>query len=413
MKKFVQFSVSHPVTTAMFGAALILLGCLGLFRLETALLPDISFPRLTVVTRFADESPSGIEKRVTKPIEEALSGVRGLVKVNSSSAQGVSVVRLVFDWKTDINFAAMESREKLDLIRNSLPQDAQRPVVLKYDPNTAPLMMLACVPKSRGDKELRRFIEKSIKPRFRRIDGVGGVKISGGYLPEIHVNVNPAKLYSVKMTLSDIVQMISRANYNTPAGPLPEGNREVMVRTIGEFKKVSEIGDILITGKEGKGSFRLSLLADTKSGFKDKKSETYFNNTACVGLSIFSESGANQVSTASRVRSVINDLQRRYGRRLDFNLVVDRSKYISNAINDVALAALIGGILAFFVILYFLKSLPESIILALSIPICVAATLFLMFLSGISLNVISLGGLALGLGMTVDSGIVVESASTV
>jgi len=407
MKKLVQFSVSHPVTTSMACAALILLGALGVFRLETSLLPDISYPRLTIVTRFADESPAGIEKRITKPVEEALSGVRGLLSSRATSSQGISVVRLTFGWKTDIDFAAMEVREKLDLVRNSLPQDARRPVVLKYDPNAAPLLMIACTPGSPNDKKLRRFIERNIKPVIRRVEGVGGVKISGGHFQEIQIGIDPGKLYAVQMALPDIVQLTARANFNTPAGPLPEGNKEVMVRTVGEFKKINNIGKVLIPGGEKSSPFPLSQLASITEGYRDRRAETLFNGKPAIGLSIFSESGANQVATASRARNTLRKLALKFGQRLKIETVVDRSLFISSAITDVSLAALIGGLLAFTVLVFFLKSIPEALILSLTIPVCAATTLFLMFISKISLNVISLGGLALGLGMTVDSGIVV------
>lgn len=407
MKTLVRFSVAHPVTTAMLAAAMLLLGVLAVFRLELALLPDISFPRLTIVTRFADESASGMEKRITKPVEEALSGVRGLEQIDASSAQGISVVRLTFGWNTDIDFAAMEAREKLDLIRNNLPQDAQRPLVLKFDPNAAPLLSIACIPRAGEDRGLRRFLNKNVKPLLRRIDGVGGVSLSGGHLPEVQVEIDPGKLYALQMTLEDVVQIIARANFNTPAGPLPEGEKEVMVRTVGEFTTSGQIADILIPGPEGKGAFTLSLLATVRKGYQDRTAETLYNTVPCVGISVFPESGANQVAVAGRVLERLREIGATYGTRVRFETVIDRSRFISGAVSNVVIAALLGGLLAFGVLYYFLKSLTESLVLALSIPLCVAATLFLMFLSGITLNVISLGGLALGLGMTVDSGIVV------
>lgn len=410
MKAFVRFSVEHPVTTVMMAAALVLLGILGTMRMETALLPEISFPQLTVVTVLQDESPDGIEKRVTKPVEEALSGLRGLVSYTASSSQGISVVRVVLDWKADIQYAAMEAREKLDLARNALPQDAERPVVLQYDPNAAPLLSIACVGKAAGDKDLRSFLEKDVKPLLQRIDGVGGVKLTGGEIPEVCVDVDPARLSSVSLSLQDIVQIISSANQNIPAGPLPEGDREVMVRTVGEFERISEIEDIRVLPDKDSAPIRLGMLATVSSGWKEKRSETLYGMQPCVGISIYNDSTANQVATAQRVRETLARIGEKYAQRFTSTVVVDRSTFISDAVLDVTVSSVLGGVLAFLVLLVFLKRLPESIILALSIPVCVAATLFLMYLAGITLNVISLGGLALGIGMTVDSGIVVAES---
>lgn len=407
MERLIQFFTKHTVTATMVTAAILLLGVLAYFRLDTTLLPDITYPQLTIVTKFADESPKGIEKRVTKPVEDALAGIRGLKETSSVSSQGLSIVKLTFDWTVNPDLAAMEVREKLDLIRNSLPQDAARPVVLKFNPNTAPLLLIVATSKINSDSDFRYFIKKNIQPFLRRIQGVGGIKVTGGDLPEIKVNINPNSLFAVQLTVQDIVQMIARANFNTPAGPLPMGDKEVMVRTIGEFIKAGDIAELLISTGDSGSSFRLKNIATVKTGLKERVSGSFYNTKDCVALAVYADASSGKVKTAREVRKTLKLLNKKFSKRANLTVLLDRSIYIVEAVQSVASAAIIGGILAFLVIMYFLRSIKESIILFFTIPVCISATLFLMFVNHITINIISLGGLALGIGMTVDSGIVV------
>jgi hydrophobic/amphiphilic exporter-1 (mainly G- bacteria), HAE1 family len=406
--KIVDFSIRRPVTVTMLMVTLVLFGAVAYQRLPINLLPDISYPTLTVRTDYLGAAPEEVENLVTRPIEEAVSVVNKVVRVSSRSRSGVSEVTIEFEWGAQMDFASLDVREKLDRVR--LPQDVDKPILLRYDPSLEPIMRIGLT----GDRDLmylRTMSEERLKPKLETVDGVASIEIRGGLEEEIHVLLSESKLAALGLSIRDVAQRVGAENINLTGGTLTQGEADFLVRTINQYKRPEEISDIIIQRREG-ALIRLSDVARVVRGFKDRTEITELNGKENIELGVYKEADANTVLVARRVSARLAEIQKEYGGSggIKLEVITDQSRFIDQSIKEVLNTAVIGGGLAIIILYVFLQQISATVIISLAIPICVVATFFFMFVSGVSLNIMSLGGLALGVGMLVDNSIVVLEA---
>lgn len=406
---FAHFTVQRPVTVIMIFAALCLFGTISFFNLQMDLLPPIQYPEISVITLYPGASPSEIEQLITKPIEEAVNSVPGILRLRSESIEGASLVVATLQWGSDLDFALLKTREKVDLIKGILPQDVYKPIVTRFDPNSLPVMIIAITSKKLDPKALRYEVEKNIAPLFERIDGIGNAKVTGGRVRQIEVLVNRDAMQGYAVSFQEIVNAIQSSHYNYPAGTIITGNKELIIRTVGEFKSLADIENVCIkTTKEGKPVF-LKYVATVTDGFKDITSQSFINGAECINLSLIKESGKNTVKVCAKALELVSQLNKKY-KHVTLDVVYDGSDYIKQAISNVISSALYGSIIAFIVLLVFLHNLVSSIVIIIAIPVSLCITVLFLNLQGISVNMMSLGGMTICVGMLIDCGIVIIEA---
>ena len=407
-------STRRPVAVAMLFLAVILLGIISFVRLPIDLLPDVSYPRLVVYTSYPDVAPAEVERLITERVEAQAAAVPGVERVTSVSREGVSLVTLRFAWGTDMDFAMLNVRERLDNIRESLPETASRPRILRVDPESEPVMAISVA----GGSDLwstKEAAESVFRRRLEQLDGVAEAAVTGGLDREIQVELDPRLLDSYGLTFDQVAQALALANISAPGGTIMRGRYRYPLRTLGEFQTVEEIEDVVVarqrepSGGEGEEGFRLVRLSDigrVVDGFAERESVARYNGHESVGILVFKESGANTVQVAEDVQETLAQLREEYP---DYQLDVASSQagFISDSISNVVQALVFGGILAFLVLFLFLRDPRYPVAIALAIPISVVGTFALMEAFNVSLNIMSLGGLALGVGMLVDNSIVV------
>lgn len=455
-RSFFAFTATRPVAIAMVVVATVVFGLVGLLRLPVNLLPDISYPSVTIRTRYPGAAPQDVEERVSERVQESVSVIQGVRRVFSISRPEVSDVILEFDWGTRMVFAVSDVRERID--RVTLPQEAETPLVLRYDPSLDPVLTIGLTGAG-SLVELRRIAEEEIERELGEIDGVAAVKLRGGDEEEIRIALDEAALASYRIDVAVVGQRLRAENLNAAAGSIDEGNTEFLVRAVNEFQSVAEIEDMIVE-RRGDVSIRVRDIARVRRVPQDKQVISRIGGSPCVLVDIYKEADGNIVDVCARVRDRLlgTDPQRAYvaagkhllplpdalppgkpgassfavdGRTaklrerqqmtnyLGFTLLPlgvnaqplqDQSKFIASAVDDVRSAAVQGGLIAIIVIFLFLRRFTATVIIAVSIPVSLIATFAPMFLSGITLNVMSLGGLALGVGMLVDNSIVVLEA---
>ncbi len=392
----------------MLVVAAVFLGAISLARLPVDLLPDVSYPQLVVSTRYAGVGPAEIERFVTEPVEQQVSTVPGVERVESASRDGVSLVTLRFAWGTDMDFAALNVREKLDNLRDALPERADRPTVLRTDPSAEPVLAVSVA--GEGDPAVLQDLAESVfRRRLEQIDGVAEAAVTGGVEREIHVDVDPDALRSRRLSIGDVAAALDAANVSAPGGSVRRGRYRYAIRTLGELADVSEIGDVRIPPPAGDSLGRPVALRDVATvddGFQERESMARFDGRDAVGLLVFKEAGANTVRVARAVDGVLDQLRGQYP-ELSIAVATSQAGFVSAAIGNVVQALVLGGALAFLVLILFLRDVRYPVAIALAIPISVVVTFALLDVAGVSLNVMTLGGLALGVGMLVDNSIVV------
>ncbi|MFA5144364.1 MAG: efflux RND transporter permease subunit [Candidatus Omnitrophota bacterium] len=426
-----KFSIERPVTLIMIIAGLLIFGVVSLGLLPQELFPQIVYPQLTVVTPYENAAPEEIETLITKPIEEAIGTVAGVKRINSISKEGLSLVIAEFGWNQNINFAALGMREKIDLIKERLPREAEEPIVLPFNPFDKPILILS-VTSSKEDRSpvnLRELTRRMIKDEIEKVEGVASAMISGGLEREIEVEINRDKLESRRIPILDVSRAVSNANLNYPAGTIKESFYEYLIRTLGEFEHVRDIENVAIgssgqdqeelyargqedrrergTISKDKRLIYLKDVANVIDNVRERTSYSRYNGKENISLSVQKQALGNTVKTIERVKKKIGELKSDLPKDISITTVYDQSTFIKESITGVWDAAWQGGVIVFFVLLYFLRNVWSSIIVTLTIPISVMATFALMFFSGISLNMMSLGGLAFGVGSLVDAAIVV------
>ncbi len=401
-----DLALRRPVGTAMACLAVAVLGVVSFTRLPVDLLPDVAFPTLTVSTVYSGAGPPEVERFVTGPVEEQLSQVAGVRTVTSRSREGQSLVRLRFHWGTDMEFAALHVRERLDNLTDELPRGSERPVILSADPTDEPIMTLAVT--GRDLLDLRELSEAVFERRLEQLDGVALAAASGGPRREIRVVVDPDLLQARGLRLEDVTRALDRANYSAPGGMVRRGRFRYSLRTLGQFDRVEELRRVSVStgGGGGADEVRLADVAEVREGFAERETLARYDGQPAVGLQVYKESGSNTVRVAESVEATLDQLRAEYP---DVTVTVASSQatFVRDAIANVVQALLLGGLLAFVVLFLFLREPRYPLAVGTAIPLSVLAAFALCYAFDVSLNVMSLGGLALGVGMLVDNSIVV------
>jgi hydrophobic/amphiphilic exporter-1 (mainly G- bacteria), HAE1 family len=403
IRQAVEFSVKRKVTILMISIALVAFGIVGFTRLPINLLPSLSYPSLTVQTEFANAAPAEVEQLITRPVEEVVGVLKGLKQIHSVSRSGVSEVTLEFGWEADMTNLAMDIREKLD--RLELPLEADTPIVLRYDPALDPIMKMSLS----GDYPLTRLRllgDKQVKESLERIEGVASAKIQGGEEEEIHINIHQGKLAAMGLQPNELSQLLRNSNINRPGGSLKNQQTQLLVRTLNEYDDLQEMRDLRITPPDSP-IVRLGDVADVVWTSKDKEEIARFGGQEGILVSLYKEGDANTVEVANAIKQKIQSLQRNLPKGVKVAVQFDQSRFIEQSINEVKQSLLFGGLLAICVLWLFLRDFRLTAIITTAIPLSVVASFIFMYRFDVSLNIMSLGGLTLGVGMLVDSAIVV------
>ncbi|WP_456428870.1 efflux RND transporter permease subunit [Rhodocaloribacter sp.] len=430
--KIIDLSTRRRVTIAMFTVAVLLFGTVSLSRLNINLLPDLTYPTLTIRTEYPGAAPAEIENLITKPIEEALGVVKNVNTLRSISRTGQSDVVLEFAWGVDMDFAGLDVREKLDALL--LPLEARRPVILRFDPSLDPIMRYglfveeekpalagasgapvtpASLRAEADDlydeerlKQLRRFADEQLKKALESALGVAAVKVNGGLEDEVQVLVDQQKLAQLGLPIERVVEVLRAENVNLSGGRLEEGIQQFLVRTVNQFETVDQIGDVIVEARGGRPVY-LRDVATVRMGYKEREAVTRMNGIEAVEVAIYKEGDANTVAVARAVEDRMRRVEALLPEGMKLVKVYDQSTFITKAIDEVVQAGLIGGLLAILVLYLFLRNFATTLIISLSIPVSVIATFNIMYGYDLTLNIMSLGGLALGIGLLVDNSIVV------
>jgi len=402
--KLTRFAIHRPIFTIMVTLIVIILGGVSLMRLPIDLMPDITFPTLSITTEYENASPQEIEELVTRPVEEAISAVPGVEEVFSTSTEGVSNVRPRFSWGTDLDAAASDVRDRLDRVMPRLPEDAERPVLRKFDLASFPILILG-VASDLDPVQLRRIIDDQIKYRIERVPGVAALDVHGGLEREIHVDLYPDKIKALGLPLEHILNRIRAENVNLPGGTIDRGNLEVTIRTAGEFTSLDQLRDTVVAVREG-APIQLKQIANIEDSWQKVTRIVRVNGRPGVRLAVNKQSGKNTVEVAKRVLREVTRINQDFP-QINLVPIIDTSDYIQRSIRNIGSSVIYGGFLAILVLLLFLRNIRSTAIIATAIPISVIATFALMYFGGFTLNVMTLGGLALGVGMLVDNAIVV------
>jgi len=454
----VEFSTRRRVTVAMVTLTFVLFGLIALGDLKVNLLPDLSYPTLTVRTEYTGAAPSEIETLISEPVEEAVGVVKGLRKLKSVSRTGQSDVVLEFAWGTDMDQASLEVRDKMEVLQ--LPLEAKPPVLLRFNPSTEPILRIALSPKTEASSDteamrqltaLRRYADDDLKKKLEPVEGVAAVKVGGGLEDEIQVNIDQQKIAQLNLPIDTVIQRLQQENINISGGRLEEGSQRYLVRTVNQFASVPEMREMLVTTQNGGDSaaasaaaqmaaiaaqtgsaeamaaaasvqsansaggatvaggmpVRLKDIADVRQGFKEREAIIRLAGKEAVELAIYKEGDANTVSTADAIQKRLDELKEQVPPDVELTTIDDQSQFIRHAISDVKKDAVIGGALAVLIIFLFLRDGWSTFVIGLSLPVSIIATFFFMGQMGLSLNVMSLGGLALATGLVVDDSIVV------
>ncbi len=409
----VEIATRRRVTVAMFTVTFVLFGAIALFGLKVNLLPDLSYPTLTVRTEYEGAAPLEIENLITQPVEEVLGVVKNVRKLHSVSRTGQSDIILEFTWGTDMDMASLEVRDKLELLQ--LPLEAKKPLLLRFNPSTDPIIRYGLSGKSDDKgfneaelKQLRRFADDELKKRLEPISGVAAVKVGGGLEDEVAVEIDQQKLSQLGIGVQDVVQRLKDENVNISGGRIEEGSQRYLVRTINQFATVEEMRELLVRIDAGV-PIRLKDVARVHQSYKEREGIVRIDGREAIELAVYKEGDANTVSVADGIKTAVERMRtnKTLPANAELKVIDDQSLFIGAALHEVRFDALLGGVLAILVIFFFLHDSWSTFIIALSLPVSLVTTFFFMGQADLSLNVMSLGGLALATGMVVDDSIVV------
>jgi len=399
-----DFSIKRPVFTVMIMLAVVAVGVVSVSRLPIDLMPDITFPTLNVSTSYENTGPEEIEQIITRPIEDAMSAVPGVEEVFSISSEGNSNVRIMFSWGVDLDAAADDVRERLDRVIPRLPEEVSRPTLRKFDPAQRPILMIGAL-SNLDPIQTRLIIDEQIAYRLERVPGVASMDVWGGQEREIQVNLLPDRIKALGLALDIIVSKIRQENIDLPAGIIERGNYDILVRIPGVYTSLDEIRDTVVAVRDGV-PIQLKEIAEIDDTHRRITRLVRINGLPGTRIAVYKQSGTNTVQVAEGVLEEIARIQQDIP-QIQLLPVSDSSEYIRNAIRNVTNTAFYGGLLAVLVLLFFLTNIRSTFVIATAIPISIIATFSLIYFGGFTLNVMTLGGLALGIGMLVDNAIVV------
>ncbi len=406
MKKLPQAAVARPVTFIMLALVIVGFGIFGLSRLSLNLYPDVNFPTITVYTTYEGVAPEDIETLITRPIEELVGSVSGLRRVRSLSSQGSSVIKLYFNWGTDLFRAQNDVRKQVDFARRAIPDDADQPIIFAYDPNQEPIMVLTLRSNTRSPVELRTISTQQLEQRFERIPGIASAETSGGLERQINIWMQSDQMLAYNLDINSVSTRLRQENVQVPAGELIEGRMVYSLRTIGEFRNADEIRNAIVAVQDGE-PVRLRDIAEVEDGIAQPIGNVHVQGEDGVIINLYRQSDVNVVTTAENVYDALDGIRNTLPPGVELDILTDRSEFIKLSIQNIYTTALIAIFLVVLILLLFLRSFRSAFIVAVSIPVSIIATFSIMDFSSVTLNVISLSGLTLAVGLVVDNAVVV------
>ncbi len=401
-----KFSLRRQITLLMIYGVILGFSIFSFSQLKIDLFPDIQFPIAGIITNYQGVGPEDVENLITRPIEEAVSSVKNIEKVNSQSSKGASIVTLEFKYGTDMNQAEIDIRKNIDFIRDYLPKDASEPLTFVFDPAMSPIMFVNISSNYLGPAELRKLSEEKIEPLLERVEGVASVQTQGGLKRQINVELNPVRLASYGLSPNQVAQAIQTGSGLLPAGTIQTELKNYNLRVFSEYRAIDQIKNTIVSMK-GEQPVLVKDVADVEDGYKEISTEVRADYSEGVMIWILKQSDANTVLTCNRVLESLPDIQTRLPQGTKFSIMWNQSDFIMLSVNNLRNSAFIAFILAFIVIYFFLRNMRGSLIMGISIPLSVIVTFAVLYAANLSLNIISMAGLALAVGMLVDNSIVV------
>ncbi|MBU4001683.1 MAG: efflux RND transporter permease subunit, partial [Proteobacteria bacterium] len=399
-------AIQRGVTFFMIYLIAVGFGLFSLGRLKVDLYPDLTFPMISIITQYTGVGPFDMENVVTRPIEEVVASVKNVKTITSNSRQGLSLIMLEFDWGTDMNQAETDVRNVLDFVDETLPDDTTDPMVFSFDPSMQPIIFFTVGSKVHGMAELRRISEIEIEPRLERIPGVASAATMGGLKREIKVLVDPVRLHAHHASIAQVQNALRMNNMQLPSGWIEDKEREFTIQTLGEYRSIEEIEETAIAVMEG-SVLRIKDVADVVDGFTEQRQRVWTNGAPAVILMVQRQSDANTLNVSNKVREQLPQILNEIPKGVTVDTVFDQATFINRSMSNLSNTAVQAILLTVLVLLFFLRSIRSSIIIGISIPISMLVTFAVMDQAGITLNMISMAGLALAVGMLVDNSIVV------
>lgn len=403
--KITSFSIKRPVTIFMSILVVLMFGVVSYSKLTMDMLPSFDLPMMMVITQDGGSGPEEVESNITDPLENVLSTVQNMKNINSVSSEGSSTIMIQFEDGTDMDFASLEVREKIDMIKSILPESSSSPMIMKMNPNMMPIMSFGVSIKGYSIPDLTEWANNNIKPTLERVDGVASVDVSGAVENEIKILLDTDKIIANGVNPNSIMMAIRSESTNLPIGNITEGDAEILVRTYSKIGSLEDVKNILVSTQDGR-TIKLSDIATVEMGTKEAKSFAKINGEDALIISIQKESNANSVEVSKGVNKSLDKI---VNENEDFSIikVFDQAEFIEFALDSVKMNAVVGAVLAVLILFLFLKDIRSTLIMAVAIPISVISTFILVYFAGLTLNMISLGGIAIGVGMLVDNSIVV------
>ena len=401
-----EFSVNRRITVTMFILIITLFGLLSFTNLGLDMLPELEFPYVSVVTGYEGVASEEIETLLTKPIEESVGMVKGIKNITSVSSEGLSGVYIEFEWGTDLDIAAQDVRDSLSWVIDYLPEDADTPMVVKFNSSSMPIMEYGVIGID-DTIRLRDYLDKTIKPRLERLDGIAAAFIFGGKEREIQVLADPNKLKATELSLNDLARAVQAGNLNVSGGHIETLQKEYLVRTQGYFENIKQIENTIVTVTEKGNPVYVKDVAIVQDTFKEKKGFENTNRSPAVLIDIMKQSGFNTLEAVNNIKAELKKLEKDIPSELEFRLTFDQGNFIERSISSTGQTALWGGLIAIIVVFIFLRAIRPTLAIALAIPLSVISTFIGMKALDYTFNIMTLGGIALGVGLLVDNAVVV------
>jgi len=406
IRRIAQFAINRPATIIILIAALIIIGVMNVTQMPTDLLPEMDLPYAAVITTYPGAGPEEVEEQVSKPIENAVATVSDIDTLMSQSSANSSMVIIGFNYGTNMDSAMADIRDKISMAESYLPDEVDKPMVMKIDPTIMPVMAVTIGSDQLSLAQLQTIAEDNIEPRLARISSVASVTILGGLEREVRIAVDPVKAQNYGLSLNQISSFLKSENYNMSSGDISYGERKYFIRSLQEFENVEDIGQVALTTATG-SKIQLKEVAAITEGYKEVEQLTRVNQKAAVSLLVQKATDGNTVEACSGVKAEMEKIQNEIGDKVKAEIVMDQSKFINESINSTARTLMEGALLAVLIIFLFMRNLRSTVIVGMAIPLSLMATFIVLFYNGSTLNSITLGGLALGIGRMIDDSIVV------
>jgi HAE1 family hydrophobic/amphiphilic exporter-1 len=406
IRRIAEFSIRRPSTVLILIFAIIIIGVMSLSQMPIDLMPDMELPYAIVITTYPGAGPQEVEEQVSKPIENAVATVSGIDTLISQSQSNMSMVVIGFKYGTNMDTALANLRDKVSLSDSTLPDGVDKPQILKLDPNMMPVISVTIGSDALSLAQLQTLAEDKIEPRLSRLSDIASVTISGGHEREIKVAIDPVKAQNYGISLSQVTSILSAENYNMSSGDITFGQRQYFVRSLQEFESINDVGDVALTTSTG-GSIQLRDIADIREDYKDVEQISRVNGKPVVSIQCQKASDGNTVEACADVKAEIKKIQSELKDDLEIEILMDQSDYINKSIGSTTRTLIEGAILAVLIIFLFMRNLRSTVIIGIAIPLSLVATFIVLFYTGSTINVFTLGGLALGVGRMIDDSIVV------